>query len=60
MAEIAIAWSCHSPWVTAPIVGTRSNERLDELIKGLKVKLSHQEIESINELYEPVPVRGHK
>ena len=60
MAEVAIAWSLHSSWVTAPIVGVRSTERLDELIKGLHVKLSQKELDEISEPYEPVPVRGHK
>ena len=59
MAEVAVAWSCQSPWVTAPIVGIRSNDRLDELIKGMSLKLTEQEIKEINEPYLPVPVRGH-
>jgi len=59
MAEVAIALSLHSPWVTAPIVGIRSTERLDELIKGLECKLSQEEIESIGKPYTPVKVRGH-
>ncbi len=59
MAEIALAWSIQCPWVTAPIVGIKSNERLDELLKALETKLTDEEVESINELYEPVKVRGH-
>ena len=59
MAEVAIAWSLHSQWVTAPIVGVRSNERLVEIIKGLDCKLSREEIESIEEPYQPVKIRGH-
>lgn len=50
MAEVAISWSCNSPWVTAPIVGVRSTDRLDELIKGMDLKLSEEETESINKL----------
>ncbi|ORX38827.1 NADP-dependent oxidoreductase domain-containing protein [Kockovaella imperatae] len=60
MAEVAVAWSCSSPWVTAPIVGIRGNERLDELIKGMSLKLTEEEIKEINEPYLPVPVRGHQ
>jgi aryl-alcohol dehydrogenase-like predicted oxidoreductase len=60
MAEVAIAWSCASKWVTAPIVGTRSDERLDELIKGLELVLTEEELKEINELYQPGPVRGHE
>lgn len=59
MAEIAIAWSCHSHWVTAPIVGIRSNERLDELIKGMELKLTEEEKKEIEAEYLPVTPRGH-
>jgi len=59
MAEVAIAWSLQCKWVTAPIVGIKSNERLDELIKGLETRLTEEEIEAINEPYMPTHVRGH-
>lgn len=59
MAEIAVAWSLGSQWVTAPIVGIRSTERLDELLKGLELKLTEEERKSIEESYEPLKVRGH-
>lgn len=60
MAEVAIAWSLQSEWVTAPIVGTRNNDRLDEIIRGLEVNLTPEEIKSINDLYQPVAIRGHQ
>lgn len=59
MAEIAVAWSCGSQWVTAPIVGIRSNERLDELIKGMEIELTGEEREEIDGHYLPIKVRGH-
>ena len=60
MVEVAMAWSLQSPWVTAPIVGIRSNERLDELLKGLDCKLTEEELADIGEPYQPVKVRGHR
>jgi len=59
MAEIALAWSLQCKWVTAPIVGIKSTERLDELLKALETKLTDEEIEAISEPYMPVKVRGH-
>lgn len=59
MAEVAVAWSLGSEWVTAPIVGIRSTERLDELLKGMELKLTDEERKSIDDLYEPTKVRGH-
>lgn len=60
MAAVALAWSIQSPWVTAPIVGVRSTERLDELLLGMEVKLSEEEVKKIEEGYSPVKVRGHQ
>lgn len=59
MAQVALAWSLASPWVTAPIVGIKSTERLDELLEALELKLTEDEIESINSQYSPVKVRAH-
>jgi aryl-alcohol dehydrogenase-like predicted oxidoreductase len=59
MAEVALAWSLGSEWVTAPIVGIRSTERLDELLKGLELTLSKEERDEINGHYKPMGIRGH-
>ena len=60
MAEVAFAWSCGSQWVTAPIVGIRSTERLDELIKGMDLELTKEERDEIDAHYQPIPIRGHE
>lgn len=59
MAQVALAWMLSKPFVTAPIVGTKSTDRLDEIIGALKVKLSEAEIKAIEEEYRPQPVKGH-
>jgi aryl-alcohol dehydrogenase-like predicted oxidoreductase len=59
MAEVAIAWSLGSEWVTAPIVGIRSTERLDELLKGLELELTKEERDEINGHYQPKAINGH-
>jgi len=59
MAEVALAWSLGSEWVTAPIVGIRSTERLDELLKALELTLSKEEREEIDGHYKPMGIRGH-
>lgn len=58
MAAVALAWSLQSPWVTAPIVGVRSTERLDELIGALELKLTDEERKSIDDGYSPVKPRS--
>lgn len=59
MAEVALAWSLQSQWVTAPIVGVRSTERLDELLRALELELSGDDVKALEEGYVPVKVRGH-
>ena len=59
MAEVALAWSLQCKWVTAPIVGIRSTERLDELLKAMELKLTDDEVNKLEEGYQPVDVRGH-
>ncbi|WVQ83229.1 hypothetical protein IAT38_005368 [Cryptococcus sp. DSM 104549] len=60
MAQVAIAWSCQSEWVTAPIVGVRSTETLEELVRGAGMELSKEEVREIDGLYMPVRIRGHE
>jgi len=59
MAQIALAWSLHNKYVCAPIIGINSTERLDDLIAGLEVKLSHEEIKEIEAGYQPQSIKGH-
>lgn len=58
MAAIALAWSLQAPGVTAPIVGIKSTERLDELIDALELKLTEDEVKRIEEGYSPVKPRA--
>ncbi|KAG8911337.1 hypothetical protein FRC01_005772 [Tulasnella sp. 417] len=59
MAQVALAWSLSKPFMTAPIVGTTSLEKLKDIVGGIHVKLTDEEIKSIDEPYKPKPVIGH-
>ncbi|KAG8972941.1 hypothetical protein FRB90_010076, partial [Tulasnella sp. 427] len=59
MAQVALAWSIAKPFVTAPIVGTTSIEKLKDLVAGVNVKLTKEEVDSIDELYKPRAITGH-
>ena len=52
MAQIALAWSL-SHQNECPIVGLHSAERVDEAVASLKVKLSAEEIQYLEEPYIP-------
>ncbi|KAK8861539.1 hypothetical protein IAR55_002361 [Kwoniella newhampshirensis] len=59
MAQIALAWSLSKSFITAPIVGVTSLEKLDDLIQGLAVVLTPEEIKVIDEPYEAKRIFGH-
>ncbi|KAG9048326.1 hypothetical protein FS837_000260 [Tulasnella sp. UAMH 9824] len=60
MAQVALAWSLSKPFMTAPIVGTTSLEKLRDIVGGVKVKLTEEEVKSIDEPYTPKRVIGHR
>jgi len=57
--QIALAWLLHKRGVTAPIIGASKIHHLDEAVAALELKLSEEEIEFLEELYQPHPVLGH-
>ncbi|KAG0693699.1 aryl-alcohol dehydrogenase [Suillus ampliporus] len=59
MAQVAIAWILTKDGVSAPIVGTTSLEKLKDIIAGLDVKLTVEEIKYLEEEYKPTAVIGH-
>jgi 1-deoxyxylulose-5-phosphate synthase len=52
-AQIALAWLLHQPVVTAPIVGATKPHHLEDAVGALSVKLSDEEIKSLEEPYIP-------
>ncbi|TBU44937.1 Aldo/keto reductase [Dichomitus squalens] len=59
MAQVAVAWVLSKPHVTAPIVGTTSLANLEDILGGLDVKLTEDEIKELEEPYRPLEVVGH-
>jgi len=59
MAQVVIAWSLSKPFITAPIVGTTSIDKLKDLCGSIHVKLTPEEIKSIDDLYQPRRIHGY-
>ncbi|KIO16384.1 hypothetical protein M407DRAFT_232521 [Tulasnella calospora MUT 4182] len=59
MGQIGVAWLLSKPFVTAPIVGSTSIDKLKDLIGGISVQLTEDEVKSIDEPYLPRAVAGH-
>lgn len=55
-AQIALAWLLQKEEVTAPIVGSTRISHLEDAVSALSVRLSPEEIASLEQLYVPHPV----
>lgn len=56
--QVALAWILGKPGVTAPIVSATKLEQLDQLVEGMSVTLSAEEMASLEEPYVPHRVIG--
>ena len=58
-SQIALAWVLHKPGVTVPIIGASKMPHLEEAVAALEIRLSAEEMLSLEELYQPHRVLGH-
>ena len=58
-AEVSLAWLLSRPGVAAPIIGASTIQHLESAVRALDVKLSAENIATLEAPYEPHPVRGH-
>ncbi|KAJ6512577.1 Aldo/keto reductase, partial [Mycena sanguinolenta] len=56
MAQVSLAWLLTIEGVTAPIVGTTSLEKLEDLLGAVDVKLSAEDIKYMEEPYKPMDI----
>ncbi|CAE6486045.1 unnamed protein product, partial [Rhizoctonia solani] len=59
MAQVAIAWCLSKDGMAAPIIGTTKLENLEDIIDGIHVKLTEDEIKRLEEPYTPQGIVGH-
>ena len=50
-ADVALAWLLHNPVVAAPIIGPRTLEQLSGSLRALEIKLSDEELASLNRIW---------
>lgn len=58
-AQLALAWILSKPGVCAPIIGASKMYQLEEAVEATSIKLTEEEIKSLEELYQPHRVLGH-
>jgi aryl-alcohol dehydrogenase-like predicted oxidoreductase len=49
--DVALAWLLHQPAVTAPIVGPRVREHLDDAVRALDVHLDEKALSRLDEIF---------
>jgi aryl-alcohol dehydrogenase-like predicted oxidoreductase len=57
-ANVALAWLLHQPAVTAPIIGPRTNEQLDQAQRAVKLTLAQDTLRQLDDIfpgYRPAP-----
>jgi aryl-alcohol dehydrogenase-like predicted oxidoreductase len=57
-AQVALAWMLSKPGITAPIIGASKPGHIEDAVAALSVKLTPEEVKSLEELYQPHPVLG--
>ncbi len=59
-AQVALAWMLSKPAITSPIVGATKPNHLSDAVAALSLRLTTEEIASLEEPYVPHPVVGFK
>ncbi len=59
MAQLALAWMLSKPLVTAPIIGATKPNHLEDAVAAVSLRLTSQEIQQLEEAYQPHPVLGY-
>jgi len=57
-AQIALAWMLSKDVITAPIIGATKLNHLEDAVAAVSVKLSDEEIHSLEESYQPHTIAG--
>jgi aryl-alcohol dehydrogenase-like predicted oxidoreductase len=57
-AHVALAWLLQKPGVTGPIVGATKMHHLEDAVASLEVKLTSDEVSTLESAYVPHPVAG--
>ncbi len=50
-ADVALSWLLHQKVVTAPIIGPRTNDQLDESLRAIEIKLDAATLAKLDEIF---------
>lgn len=58
MAQVALVWVLSKSVITAPIIGATKPHHLEDAVAALSVKLTPEDIQQLEEAYQPHPIIG--
>jgi aryl-alcohol dehydrogenase-like predicted oxidoreductase len=58
-ARVALAWLLSRPGVTSPIVGATKAHHLSDAVAALEIRLSDEEVATLEAHYRPQTISGH-
>ena len=58
MAQVSIAWLLSKKCVDSPVIGCTKIKQLEDLVGGVKIKLSEEDLKYLEELYTPHKIAG--
>ena len=53
-AQVSLAWLANKPEIQAPVVGVSRIEQLDQLVEACGIELDPEDVNYLEELYQPV------
>lgn len=59
-AQVALAWLCRKPGVTAPIIGAHKPHHLEDAVAALSLELTDEDIEALESPYLPRAIAGFR
>jgi aryl-alcohol dehydrogenase (NADP+) len=59
-AQVALAWLSSKAAVVAPIIGASKIHHLEDAVGALSIKLTKEEVASLEAAYIPHPIAGHQ
>ncbi|MEX3923394.1 aldo/keto reductase [Paraburkholderia sp. BR10936] len=59
-AQVALAWLLHKPAITSPIIGASKPQHIEDAVAALSLKLSDEEIKTLEAPYLPHVIAGHQ
>jgi aryl-alcohol dehydrogenase-like predicted oxidoreductase len=59
-AQVALAWLLSKPAITSPIVGATKTQHLSDAVAALSLRLTAEEISSLEEPYKPHAILGFR